>query len=200
MLGEHRQPSVDSFAKPGEWNTEERRRLGLTEAGFPIGYPAVSSSVNKENQRSGSYSDTERFQNMMAREGGRNGGMQHFGGYNDGRHYKAGPSVGAPVYHARGHVPQYDGAMDSLSSDAPANIEGSSEASSRRSSGPVTRAGNQVGSKKPLNAMAPSFHDPVRRFPVSEGGHYEIVDKFFNAVREEEREEIAKYKAQSPLM
>lgn len=282
MLRDPRHSSTDSQTKAHEDRIEELRRLGLNAAGFPINYYPASNSVNKENQRSGtysaapqfqnlmataggpiggmqpfggsypstqqlqngmpreaeriggmqhfggSYSGTQQFQNMMARErersggmqqfggpylgteqlqkaatqgGQRSGGMQHFGGYSDSRIYKAGPSVGAPLYQARGHVPQYDGATDSLSPEAPASNAASSEASSRRSSGQMTRTGTQAGAKGPMSATAPSFfYEPVRRFPTSEGLHYEAVDKFFNTIREEERAEIAKYKAQFPLM
>lgn len=153
----------------------------------------------------GPYPNSQGFknQNVMTREGGRIGGMPHFGGYKDTRVYKAGPSVAAPLHQARGHgyVPQYDGAMDSGSSTTPASTEASSEASSRRSSGQDARVGNQTGSKAPMNAAAPPFfYEPARRFPSFEGVHYEAVDKFFNTIREEERAEIAKYKAQFPLM
>lgn len=282
MLRDPRHASADSQMKSPEDRIEELRQLGLNSAGFPINYYPASDSLNKENQRSGTYPVTPQFQNematavrpiggmqhfggpysatqqfqhvmprdgegiggmqhfggsysgtqqshnMMAREGERSGGMQHFGGpysgteqlqkaatqggqrsggmqhfggYNDSRAYKAGPSVGAPLYQARRHVPQYDGAMDSLSSEAPVSTEASSEASSRRSSGQVTRAGPQAGAKAPISATAPYFfYEPVRRFPISEGLHSEAVDKFFNTIREEERAEIAKYKAQFPLM
>lgn len=199
MLSDNRHPSADAHTKTSEWS-EELRRHGLNSAGFPLGSTTPLSSVNKENKRSGSYSDTQQFQNVKTREGERTGAMQSVGGYKDARIFKAGPSIGAPLYEARGHVPQYDGAMDSLSSGAPAKTEASSEASSRRSSGQVYRPGTQAGSKASFNAMAPSFYEPVRRFPASEGIHYEAVDRFFNTVREEERAEIAKYKAQFPFM
>ena len=193
MLSDHQSPKVRV------WSIEELNRFGLNADGFPMGQTTASGSVNKENQRSGSYSGSDQHQKAMA-EGRRTSRMQNFGGYTNARIYKAGPSVAGPFYQARGHVPQYDGAMDSPSPDtAPVN-GGSSEGSIRRSSGQVARAGAQAGSKVSLNAMAPSFYEPTRRFPASAGLHYEAVDKFFNTIREEERAEIARYKAQFPLL
>lgn len=232
MLRDPRHSSTDSQTKSHEERVEELRRRGFNAAGFSIHYSPASSIVNDENQRSGSYSSTHKIQNVMAREGERIGGMQHFGGfgsgaqqsqnamarggerigemqpfggYKDSRMYKAGPSVGVPLYQARGHVPQYDGAMDSLSSEVTATTEtsseASSEASSRRSSRQVTRVGTQAGAKAAMNAMAQSFvYDSMRRFPTTEAVHYEAVDRFFNTIREEERAEIAKYRALNYLM
>ncbi|KAI9874961.1 MAG: hypothetical protein M1830_009081 [Pleopsidium flavum] len=171
---------------------EELRKAGRNADGTPNSHASLSSSANKENQKSGYHFNPERFRQMMARDKGPTYNATHPNGPQDTRIHKGQSSVASPLYQARGQLPQYDGAADSLSTGA--------AASSDRASDQANHAKAKAGSAVVVPTVPPFLYEPSRRFPVSERLHQQAINGFFKSVRDEEREEIAKYQAQFPLM
>lgn len=171
---------------------EELRKAGRNADGTPMGHASHSDSAQKENQKSGSHFHPEHFRKMMARENERTDDARNPTGPQEVRIHKAHSSTASPLYQARGHLPQYDGAADSLSCGA--------AASSDRASDQADHAKTKAGSAVLVTTVTPSLYEPSRRLPISERLHHEAVGSFFKTIREEELEEIAKYRAQFALL
>ena len=99
--------------------------------------------------------------------------------------YKARSSVGTPDFYAHGYIPQFDGAADSLPGVQGKNIPKSKVGT------PSNQATKTTGEK-----AEPSWCvDGKDQLPSSAE-----VAKFFERISEDERAEIAKYKAENRLV
>ncbi len=196
MLKDARYSNGNDFANFAGRVDEELRKGGRYEDGTPKGHAAASGFLDKENRKSLSQSDTEEFNKVMARERERAANMQN---QDASRLHKAGASVAAQYYQARGHLPQYDGAADSLSSGVGSSHDHSSNQPKSATSKTESLVSLKVDSTVPAKHVAPSSTQATLRKSALDSLHFARVNEFFDTIREEERQEIAKYKARYPF-
>ncbi len=196
MLKDVRYPNGNAFTNYSTRVDEELRRSGRDADGNPIGYMASSGFLDKENRKEVSQFDAEQFNKVTARERKRTASTRKQRAHHL---HKAGPSVAAQFYEVQGHLPQYDGAADSLSSGVGSSNDRASDQPNSVPSKTKSPISLKVDSTVPSKYVAsyPSQNGLGR--PALNAVHFAKVNGFFDTIREEEREEIAKYKARFPL-
>lgn len=177
----------------------------LAHGGQQVGGAIMGTGVpaDKENQKRRSRGNNSQSHKATSKQGGVAGapvyhhhhqGGHHHGGQ-DPRFHQAGPSVTTRL-HALGHLPQYDGAAESLSSAAGKGVERTYQLTN----GVIGESAKHVQPAPAVRNTQPVFQQPSRRLGAPEGmQHFRAVDRFFTTIRDDEQEEISRYNARYPL-
>ena len=139
------------------------------------------ASANKGNQNVQTQASPALHNEDIARQGRPFSLASNIGILQQHQVHKAPSSIAAPVYHAHGHLAPYDGAADSLAS-------GRTNISPRRGEPSRAILGGGVSIAGP----------PVGRVDRFYTGCYDAGDHIFRSLREQEREEMARYKPLNP--